>query len=124
MPSARSAAPAPRRPARNQRPRPRRVAQGVTRIRFRWDRAGRIGLLITLVVVAGLYVQHTLEFLSSRSQAQTQLAIVQRLVRENHSLVQQQKTWGDPAVIQRAARALGMVKAGERPYVITGLPKH
>jgi cell division protein FtsB len=81
-------------------------------------------LLITLIVVAGLYVQHTLEFLSSRSQAQTQLAIVQRLVRENHSLEQQQRSLNDPAVIQRAARTLGMVKAGERPYVITGLPKH
>ncbi len=124
MPPARSAAAAPRRNARNQRPRPRRVPSRATAIRFRWDRAGRIGLLITVAVVAGLYVQHTLQFLSTRSQAQTQLAVVQRLARENRSLLAQQKTLNDPATIQRTARALGMVKAGERPYVITGLGKN
>jgi cell division protein FtsB len=90
--------------------------------RVRWDRIGRIGLLVVLVVVAGVYVQDALSYLSARSQAQQQEAIVKRLARENAQLVRQQKSLNDPATIVRDARALGMVRAGERPYVLTGLP--
>jgi cell division protein FtsB len=93
-------------------------------VRVRWDRMGRVGLLVVLVVVAGLYVQHTLSYFSTRAQTDQQLAIVQRLTRENARLVQQEKSLNNPATIQLDARALGMVKAGERPYVITGLPNH
>jgi cell division protein FtsB len=83
-----------------------------------------VGLLVVLAVVIGLYAQHTLSYLSTRSQADRQLAIVARLARENASLVKQQNSLNDPATIVRAARALGMVRPGERPYVITGLPNH
>jgi cell division protein FtsB len=90
--------------------------------RVRWDRIGRIGLLVVLVVVAGVYVQDALSYLSARSQAQQQEAIVKRLAHENAQLVRQQKSLNDPATIVRDARALGMVRTGERPYVLTGLP--
>jgi cell division protein FtsB len=90
----------------------------------RWDRLGRVSLLVVLTVVVGLYIQHALSYLSTRAQTNQQLSIVQRLSRENAQLEQQQKSLNDPATIQRDARALGMVMAGERPYVITGLPNH
>jgi cell division protein FtsB len=77
-----------------------------------------------LLVVAGLYVQHALSYLSTRSQTDAQLAIVHRLTRENAALVKEQKALNDPATIESDARALGMVRAGERPYVVSGLPKH
>ena len=88
----------------------------------RWDRVGRIGLLVVLTVVIGLYVQHTLSYLSTRSQADHQRAIAQRLARQNALLVKQENSLNDPSTIVREARALGMVRPGERPYVITGLP--
>jgi hypothetical protein len=90
----------------------------------RWDRVGRVALLIVLVAVAGLYVQHALAYLSARAQADQQLAIVKRLTRENAALQQQQSSLASSATIVRDARALGMVWQGERPYVVTGLPKH
>jgi cell division protein FtsB len=90
----------------------------------RWDRVGRIGLLVVLAVVAGLYVQHALAYLSTRSQADAQLTIVHRLTRENARLVREQRALNNPATIEQDARALGMVRTGERPYVVTGLPKH
>jgi cell division protein FtsB len=93
-------------------------------VRIRWDRVGRVGLLVVLAVVVGLYVEHALTYLSTRSKAQQQLAIVQRLTRDNASLRRQENALSDPATIQRDARALGMVQAGERPYVITDLPKN
>lgn len=91
---------------------------------MRWDRVGRIGLLVVLTVVVGLYVQHALSYLSTRAQADQQQAVVQRLVRDNAALEKQQRSLNDPATIVRDARALGMVRPGERPYVVTGLPNH
>lgn len=123
MPSARSAPAAKPRQARTPpRARPRRVATRSTLVRLRWDRVGRIGLLVVLVVVAGLYVQHALAYLSTKSQTDAQLTIVNRLTRDNAQLTREQKALNDPATIERDARALGMVRTGERPYVVSGLP--
>jgi cell division protein FtsB len=91
-------------------------------MRVRWDRVGRIGLLVVLAVVVGLYVQQGLTLLSTHSQAVQQLGIVHRLVRENAQLERRQRALNDPTTIERDARALGMVRPGERPYVVTGLP--
>ena len=44
------------------------------------------------------------------------------LKRENARLDRERATLNDPATIEREARALGMVRPGERPYAITGLP--
>ena len=93
-------------------------------MRVRWDRAGRSALLIVLVIVAALSIQRAITLLQTHSQAQQQLAIVQQLAKANHRLIDQQRSLNDPATIQRDARALGMVRPGERPYVITGLPNH
>jgi cell division protein FtsB len=90
----------------------------------RWDRVGRVGLLVVLCVVAGLYVQQGLAYLSVRSQANRQKAIVHQLTRANASLRAQQRSLNDPATIVRDARALGMVRVGEHPYEVTGLPSH
>ena len=92
--------------------------------RVRWDRVGRVALLIVLCVVAGLYVQQALAYLSVRSQANHQRAIVQQLSRANASLRAQQRSLNNPATIMRDARALGMVRPGEHPYEVTGLPNH
>ncbi len=124
MPSARSAAAVPRRHARTPPPKPRRVPLRGPKLRVRWDRAGRIGLLVVLTVVVGLYVQHTLAYISIRSQASQQQAIVNRLQRQNAALAREQRSLSDPATVVRDARALGMVRPGERPYVITGLGGH
>jgi cell division protein FtsB len=90
----------------------------------RWDRAGRVGLLIVLMVVVGLYVQHTVSYFSTRAQADGEQAIVTQLARENASLARQQRSLSDPATIVRDARALGMVRPNELPYVIMGHSGH
>jgi cell division protein FtsB len=80
--------------------------------------------LIVLTVVAGLYLKQALAYLSVRGQAQQQRSIVKDLERQNASLERRQRSLRDPATVQREARALGMVRLGERPYAITGLPNH
>jgi cell division protein FtsB len=83
-----------------------------------------VGLLVVLIVVAGLYVQQALAYLSVRGQASQQRSIVHGLARDNAALASQQRSLRSPETIEREARALGMVRMGERPYVITGLQKH
>jgi cell division protein FtsB len=100
------------------------VVSRAPKVRVRWDRVGRVGLLVVLVVVAGLYVRQGLSLLSTHSQAQQQESIVSHLSRQNAQLVAQQRALNDPRTIERDARVLGMVRPGERPYVITGLSKH
>lgn len=72
-------------------------------------------------MVAGLYVQHAVEYFSTRSNADAQQAIVHQLARQNASLRAQQNALQQPDTIEHYARTLGMVKSGERPYVILGL---
>ena len=79
---------------------------------------------MVLTVVVGLYVKQGLSVLSTRSQAEQQLSIVHRLSKENAKLERERGALNDPATIERDARALGMVRPGERPYVLTGLPNH
>ena len=134
MPPARSATAASRsqaspRPGTKRAPQrrlsgPRRLARRAPRARVRWERVGRVALLLVLFVVAGLYVQHALAYLSVRAQSQHQQAIVSGLKRDNARLRQQQRALKDPATIVLDARQLGMVRPGERPYVVTGLPNH
>jgi cell division protein FtsB len=125
MPSARSASAAPRRsphaPAR--RP-PGLAALREPMLRVRWDRAGRVALLVVLTVVVGLYAQRTLAYFATSAQASQQQAIVDRLQRDNAKLVRQQQSLSQAATIVRDARALGMVRPGERPFVITGHSGH
>lgn len=124
MPSARSATAAPRRHARTRPSRGPRTASRPPVLRVRWDRAGRVCLLIVLAVVVGLYVQHALSYFSTRAQASSQAAIVARLVRQNAALAREQRSLNSPATIVSDARALGMVRQGERPFVIIGHSGH
>ena len=48
--------------------------------------------------------------------------IVRQLTRDNASLRAQQRSLNNPSTIVRDARALGMVRPGEHPYEVTGLP--
>lgn len=79
-------------------------------------------LVVVLAVVAGLYVQQGLAYLSARSQADQQRALGERLTRQNAQLEREARALRNPATIQQDARELGMVRPGERPYVLTGLP--
>ena len=124
MPSARSAAAqtAPQRQPRRPPARPHRVISRSPRVRVRWERLGRYGLLVVFGIVIALYVQHTLSYLSTRSVSDQQQSTVTRLQHQNAALLRQERSLNDPSTIVNQARALGMVRPGERPYAITGMP--
>jgi cell division protein FtsB len=55
-------------------------------------------------------------------QAKEKRSEVAALHVENHRLRAQQRALRRPSAQEREARRLGMVKAGEKSYVIEGLP--
>jgi cell division protein FtsB len=124
MPPARSArasrraAPAARRPARG---RPRVLAGGATAIR--WDRLSRVALLGVLVVLVVLYAGPARSYWSTLREARQRRAEVAVLRRENERLRERRQALRGVSALEREARRLGMVKSGERPYVISHLPK-
>ncbi len=122
MPPAQTARTAQRRQTR--KPAPRRRSSPPPLLRVRWDRVGRISLLIVLAVVLGLYVNQALTYFSVRSQADQQMSTALALERQNHKLLAEQQMLQEPATIQRDARRLGMVRQGERSYVIIGHSGH
>lgn len=90
--------------------------------RVRWDRVARCALLIVLIGVVALYIGPARNYLSTFHQAQAARSKVSALARENVRLRAERRALENPLAVRRAARRLGMVKRGEVPFVVRGLP--
>jgi len=80
-----------------------------------------VGLLVTLAIVVCLYIQPTLSILKTWREERRQASVVQQLIRSNATLERRVKSLNNPATIIADARTLGMVRSGEKPYVILGM---
>jgi cell division protein FtsB len=89
---------------------------------IRWDRVGRVALLMVLFGVLALYVGPSLSFFHTYREAKTKRAEVRALQAENDRLRARRKALQSPRTLEREARRLGLVKPGERPFVVKGLP--
>jgi cell division protein FtsB len=104
-----------RRPAPRRRPSPRR---GTSRIK--WDRIGRIALVVVLFAVGYSYLNPAIDFVKTYTATTAAKAQLHELQHENTRLHEQVKSADDPIVIDRRARGQGMVAEGETPIVIRG----
>jgi cell division protein FtsB len=86
--------------------------------RIRWDRVGRVALLALLFVVLLLYIAPLRNWLAQSHAADLQRAEMHGLERAHERLSKRVRDLGRPEVIEREARRLGMVRRGERAYVI------
>jgi cell division protein FtsB len=93
------------------------------RTSIRWDRLGRLALLGTLVVILFLYISPAKHWLQQSSTAGEQRNELQQLTQENTQLKKRVHALKDPGALEQEARRLGMVRQGERAYVIEGLPR-
>jgi cell division protein FtsB len=85
---------------------------------IRWDRLGRLALLAMLVAIVLLYVSPVKHWMQqSRTQAHQQEEL-NGLQHENAALKSRLKSLRAPGAIDREARRLGMVKQGERSFVL------
>jgi cell division protein FtsB len=90
------------------------------RTRIRWDRLGRWALIGVFAFVLILYVGPAARWVSTYRQAKEKRAEVASLQAENRSLRNQQAALQGASSLERQARRLGMVRAGEKLYVISG----
>lgn len=90
---------------------------------IRWDRVGRLCLLAMFAVVALLYVSPTISYMQTRSESARRQQETRDLEREKARLEQRKKVLSSTLAVENEARRRGMVKPGERAYVIKGLPK-
>ena len=112
-----AARPARRRPAPRRRPAARRGAS-----RIQWDRVGRIALTLVLAAILYSYLNPVINFIetyTATGAAKEQRATLQA---ENTRLHTRIQSADDPIVLNRKARAQGMVGPGETPIVVRGLP--
>jgi len=91
--------------------------------RIRWDRLGRWALLFVLALVLYLYIGPTKNWVSTWREAGQKREEVATLRAENERLRVRRDALRRQSSLEREARRLGMVKAGERMYIVEGLPK-
>jgi cell division protein FtsB len=93
------------------------VRQGI-----RWDRLGRCALLGVLALVVYLYIGPAANWVSTWQESKQRKAQVAKLEASNAALRERRAQLRDPATLETEARRLGMVRAGEKAYVVSGLP--
>jgi hypothetical protein len=111
----RSAPPRRRPAARKKRPAAR---SGPSRVN--WDRVGRIALTLVLAAVLYSYLNPTIDFFKTYTGTTAAKAKLHELLHENRQLHGRIQSSDEALVVEREARAQGMVAEGETPVVIHG----
>jgi cell division protein FtsB len=89
---------------------------------IRWDRLSRYALLIVFTGLVLLYVNPVRSYFDTRGEAAERREQVRVLEREHAKLDARKRALTRPAVVEAEARRLGMVRPGERPFVVRNLP--
>ena len=107
--------------ARAYRIAPRRRTRGHPASRIHWDKLGRVVLVIVLFAILVSYVNPVANFIDAWRDSRAQRSELQQLHHEYSRLSARAASLDDPGAAARAAREVGMVAGGERPYVIRRL---
>ena len=105
-------------PRRRPAARKRRPAARSGASRVNWDRVGRIALTVVLAAVLYSYLNPAIDFVKTYTATTAAKAQLHELQHESTKLHRRIQSSGDPLVIDRMARAQGMVAEGETPVVI------
>jgi cell division protein FtsB len=89
--------------------------------RIRWDRLGRYALLMVLFVILLAYISPISNWMRQSDTAKNERDELHSLQAENAQLKQRVGDLQRPVALEREARKLGMIKQGERAYVIENL---
>ena len=91
--------------------------------RIRWDRVGRWALIGVFAGIVYLYVGPARTWIATYGEAAAKRREVAALKSEQRRLLARREALRTPAALEREARRLGMVRAGERAFVVQGLPR-
>lgn len=87
-------------------------------------RFGRIALVVVVVLMASSYVRPALDWVGARSAAGEQAQRLDALRATQARLEDEKARLSTERGLTVEARRLGMVREGERAYVVRGLPKN
>jgi cell division protein FtsB len=90
---------------------------------IRWDRVARAALLGTLGVVLLLYISPLRRWITQRNLAAQETQQLHQLQQQNKQLRTHIALLHNPAALEAEARKIGMVRRGEREYVVQNLPR-
>jgi cell division protein FtsB len=102
--------------AGGRRPAVRRRPAGAAGIR--WDRVGRLALVAMLGVIVLLYISPVKHWIQQSGTKADQQQRLDQLKQENARLESRLRYLKRPDSVDREARRLGMVKRGERAFVV------
>jgi cell division protein FtsB len=108
---------------RRYRPRiaPRKRRGRSSRSRIRWDKVGRVALVLVLFAVLVSYVRPVVNLLDTWRESRSAEARLGELQAEKERLQRRANQLKTPAATLREARKLGLVGPGEQAYVVKGL---
>src|SRR5881227_2422600 len=86
---------------------------------IRWERVGRVALLGVLCVIVLLYIPPVTHWIQQSGTAARGHGQVRELERQRAELRARLRSLTGPGALEREARRMGMVKPGERPYVVS-----
>ena len=86
--------------------------------RIRWDRVGRWALICVFAFVLYLYIGPARTWVTTYAEAKRKRDDVASLRAQNERLRERKRQLRREGAIELEARKLGMVKAGEKLYVI------
>lgn len=89
--------------------------------RIRWDRLGRIALVVVLFLVLVSYLNPLVNLLQAWQGSKSSDAQLAQLKQEKVDLTNRLREVSSPSALEREARRLGMVKPGEHAYIVHGL---
>jgi cell division protein FtsB len=98
-------------------------ARAAARPNIRWDRLGRVFLLAVLFVILLMYVSPLTRWVTQKNTAREDTTELRQLQATNTQLKARLKSLQSPQALELKARNLGMVRPGERPFVIENLPR-
>jgi hypothetical protein len=79
--------------------------------------------VIVLFAVLVSYLNPLVNFVDAWRDSKAGIERRAELQREHAELERKSEQASDPLVLEREARRLGMIRSGERAYVVRGLPK-
>ena len=89
--------------------------------RIRWDKLGRIVLVLVLFFVLVSYLNPLVNLVQAWQGSKSSNAQLAQLKQERLQLKEQLRDVSSPAALEREARRLGMVQPGEHAYIVHGL---
>jgi len=92
--------------------------------RVRWDKLGRLAMLFVLLALVFLYISAGTHLLSSWKQSRREDATLAAMEREHQTLLHEHNAFASQSNLEVQASQLGMMRPGERPYVVTNLPRN